>query len=289
MEGHGHGDTAQQLERGELEVTVQLEAGLAQQVTMEECGRVFGLFGEVAQLDLTRLRETGALRVCFFESKAALALQDYLDTHGNLWRSPPTIGDSIAFHASGSRGGYGYWEPGRISSRRPSDAQEVRNYLEIDEGRLLRGQETRCSLMIGQVPKNCDSVFLLEKLRELELLHRLRFFYMPIDKSRKRHFGYVFLEVSTPQDVIALLRLLPRLGEMLGTSRSNRQLHLHFARIQGWKNFMRQYSDLDFIFEPNANVRPQLFLPHRSSETNGDFRDLLPSDMTKTYFQYAGR
>ncbi|CAE7776190.1 unnamed protein product [Symbiodinium necroappetens] len=112
---------------------------------------------------------------------------------------------------------------------------------------------------------------------------------MPIDKSRKRHFGYVFLEVSTPQDVIALLRLLPRLGEMLGTSRSNRQLHLHFARIQGWKNFMRQYSDLDFIFEPNANVRPQLFLPHRSSETNGDFRDLLPSDMTKTYFQYAGR
>ncbi|CAE7938867.1 unnamed protein product [Symbiodinium sp. KB8] len=67
---------------------------------------------------------------------------------------------------------------------------------------------------------------------------------MPIDKSRKRHFGYVFLEVSTPQDVIALLRLLPRLGEMLGTSRSNRQLHLHFARIQGWKNFMRQYSDL---------------------------------------------
>eukprot|EP00439_Symbiodinium_sp_Y106_P068002 s2380_g11.t1 len=279
--GHGHGDAAQQLERGELEVTVQLEAGLAQQ----ECGRVFGLFGEVAQLDLTR-----ALRVCFFESKAALGLQDYLDTHGSLWRSPPTVGDSNAFHASGSSGGYGYWEPGRISSRRPSDAkewlkQEVRNYLEIDEGRLLRGQETRCSLMIGQVPKNCDSIILLEKLRELELLHRLRFFYMPIDKSRKRHFGYVFLEVSTPQDVIALVRLLPRLGEMLGTSRSNRQLHLHFARIQGWKSFMRQYSDLDFIFEPNANVRPQLFLPHRSSQTDGDFRDLLPSDLTKTYYQ----
>ena len=31
----------------------------------------------------------------------------------------------------------------------------------------------------------------------------------------------------------------------------------------------------DFIFEPNANVRPQLFLPHRSSQTDGDFRDLL--------------
>ena len=86
---------------------------------LQECGRVFGLFGEVAQLDLTRLRETGgdlagtthiletcwwhsmtrhpqpmspgALRVCFFESKAALALQDYLDTHGSLWRCAVTV------------------------------------------------------------------------------------------------------------------------------------------------------------------------------------------------------
>ena len=31
----------------------------------------------------------------------------------------------------------------------------------------------------------------------------------------------------------------------------------------------------DFIFEPNANVRPQIFLPHRMSETGANFQDLL--------------
>ncbi|CAE7322185.1 ML5 [Symbiodinium pilosum] len=166
----------------------------------------------------------------------------------------------------------------------PSDVQALRASLTVCTSCPLALQETRCSLMIGQVPKNCDAVLFLEKLGEIDVLHTLRFFYMPIDKSRKRHFGYVFLEVSEPCVIVTLLRCLPKLGELLGTLRRKRQLHLHFARIQGWKNFMRQYSDSDFIFEPNANVRPQIFLPHRMSETGANFQDLLPADLSKTYF-----
>ncbi|CAE7569873.1 ML5 [Symbiodinium natans] len=292
MERHGHVGSTSQRERGPAgasDVTLQLTPALARQVTMEDCGRAFGMFGEVAQLDLTRLRNAGSVRVRFFEVGAAHALREYL-RHGSLWRPTPVVEDANGVPRSVLREPMGSREPGHTLEC-ASDSQAVRNNLEIDEERLLNGQETRCSLMIGQVSKNCDSVLLLEKLREIDLLHRLRFFYMPIDKSRKRHFGYVFLEVSSPQDVIALLRRLPRLGELLGTARSNRQLHLHFARIQGWKNFMRQYSDLDFIFEPNANVRPQLFLPHRSSETDGGFKDLLAADLSKTYLnpEYRSR
>ena len=74
----------------------------------QDCGRAFGMFGEVAQLDLTRLRNAGrartvavmshvrcswaskpsnagSVRVRFFEVGAAHALREYL-RHGSLWR-----------------------------------------------------------------------------------------------------------------------------------------------------------------------------------------------------------
>mmetsp|Transcript_14629 Transcript_14629/g.27467 ORF Transcript_14629/g.27467 Transcript_14629/m.27467 type:complete len:293 (+) Transcript_14629:74-952(+) len=286
---HGHGGSSAWLQPGPdaLEVSVQLEPFHAQRATMQECAQMLSLFGEVAQLDLAQLRTAGIVRVRFFDVRVADLLRDYLQQHGGLGRLYPPSPE-MPSQSSACREPGGVQMAPALDHVRMCPSEVDRGHLEIREERLLSGEETRCSLMIGHVPKNCDSVLFLQKLRDLGLLHRLRFFYMPIDKHRKRHFGYVFMELSEPRYVVELFRRLRELGESLGVSRLNRQLHIHFARLQGWRNFLQQYSDPDFIFEPNANVRPQLFLPHRSFHT-ADFHALLPSQTQRTYFQIERR
>eukprot|EP00434_Breviolum_minutum_P029199 symbB.v1.2.025828.t1/scaffold2534.1/size76752/1 len=78
-------------------------------------------------------------------------------------------------------------------------------------------------------------------------------------------------------DVLAFHQSLPSLSRILCRT-PDRPIHVHYARIQGWRTFRRtMMNDSSFIFEPNANIRPQLFLPPTGNELQANYLDLIPS------------
>jgi len=227
-----------------LTVKLSLELGLAQQITMSECVSVLSEFGEVSVVDMTSCRTNGSVAVRYFEKAAAEKLRDHLTRRRSMFRlqEPP---------------------PARLE-----DTPEEQNF-EIDELRIASGEEKRRTVMVGQIPRSCDAVSLLEAMRSIGLIYRLVFFYMPMDKARKRHCGYAFLEFLEAIDVLSLHQSMQHLGLTVGRLPSERPMHMHFARIQGWRTFMKSMTDMNFIFEPNANYRPQLFFSAFAERDSG--------------------
>lgn len=135
--------------------------------------------------------------------------------------------------------------------------------LPKSQEKLESGEDTRTTVMVARIPKTCTSERFLTRLRDLDLLNKLRFFYMPIDVSRNRPCGYVFMDFQEPADVVRLCRNLLQLGNFIG-ARIDRKMQVNFARIQGWEGLLQHFSGSEITFEPDANRRPQFFFPPQS-------------------------
>lgn len=243
-------------------VDVALEPDLAQSLCMAECIEIFRVFGEVASVDMSRCRTHSVVSVRYFKEHDARQLTHQL--YHKLWRptKPKIVEDPPC------QGGY------------VRGSRQERDHLEVNELHIQSGQERRRTVMVGQIPRNCGAVQFLEGVRSIGLLTRLCFFYMPMDRARRRHCGYAFLEFNDHMDVLVFYQSLSRLGEILSGPAQERPIHVHYARIQGWRTFTRTMTnDLNFIYEPNANVRPQLFLPPYRSDAHASFYDLLPTQV----------
>lgn len=129
---------------------------------------------------------------------------------------------------------------------------------------------------MGQVPKDCSAITFLEQLQLHNILDYINFFYMPVDKAKRRSCGYVFLDFRHPSDVLRFKSKLKKIGMGIGAAKSGRKLHVHFAHMQGWKELLERYSEPEYLFHPDANERPQLFFRRRIRATEPSFEDLLP-------------
>ncbi|CAE7192179.1 ML5, partial [Symbiodinium pilosum] len=140
------------------------------------------------------------------------------------------------------------------------ESKDTSALLSINLAKLESGEDTRTTVMVARIPKTCTSERFLTRLRDLALLNKLRFFYMPIDVSRNRPCGYVFMDFQEPADVVRLCRNLMQLGNFIG-ARIDRKMQVNFARIQGWEGLLQHFSGSEITFEPDANRRPQFFFP----------------------------
>mmetsp|Transcript_100718 Transcript_100718/g.139946 ORF Transcript_100718/g.139946 Transcript_100718/m.139946 type:complete len:357 (-) Transcript_100718:221-1291(-) len=143
------------------------------------------------------------------------------------------------------------------------ESKDTSALLSINLDKLESGEDTRTTVMVARIPKTCTSERFLTRLRDLDLLNKLRFFYMPIDVSRNRPCGYVFMDFQEPADVVRLCRNLLQLGNLIG-ARIDRKMQVNFARIQGWEGLLQHFSGSEITFEPDANRRPQFFFPPQS-------------------------
>ncbi|CAE7883040.1 ML5 [Symbiodinium sp. KB8] len=143
------------------------------------------------------------------------------------------------------------------------ESKDTSALLSINVEKLESGEDTRTTVMVARIPKTCTSERFLTRLRDLDLLNKLRFFYMPIDVSRNRPCGYVFMDFQEPADVVRLCRNLLQLGNFIG-ARIDRKMQVNFARIQGWEGLLQHFSGSEITFEPDANRRPQFFFPPQS-------------------------
>ena len=132
--------------------------------------------------------------------------------------------------------------------------------LSIKVDRLEFGEDMRTTVMLARIPKTCQPDRFLVRLRDLSLLTKVRFYYMPINAARNRPCGYVFLDFQDSADVVRLCKNLRLLENLLG-ARPDRKVQINFARIQGWRALLQHFSGSELTFEPDANRRPQFFFP----------------------------
>ncbi|CAL1126792.1 unnamed protein product [Cladocopium goreaui] len=241
-------------------VAVTCDPQMAITASLADWAMIFQAFGDVTSIDMTRCKTDCVVSVRYMTEESASALRTQLVA--GHWRPSHIRPDQ-------------WLSQSQTVERFPRGSPQEREHLEVKEQRLQRGEEHRRTVMVGQIPRSCDAIQILDALHSLGLMRRLCFFYLPVDRARRRHCGYAFIEFNDPMDVLSLHQSLPTLVRMLCRN-NERPMHVHFARIQGWRTFIRtMVNDLNFIFEPNANIRPQLFLPQSRLPKQASLHDLL--------------
>jgi len=275
-----------------LQITV--DADIAPMLQLSSCARVLEQFGSVAFLSIAGCRgprrQRNYLEVRYFDFESVVqfsicfnetglgALRDLLVEAHRIRRTEvaPT-NDPEDLARTGVPAAASDMIPHVLPQVQEADTHELDASINVQ--RLLSGRETRCSVMVGQVPKTCTSVQFLEQLDHFGFLRRLRFFYLPLDISRRRGYGYLFLEFQSPADVLEFSEHLPAVGSRLMDQGQNKRLHLQYSRMQGWQNLMKHYGDSRHTFLTDANLRPQFLFPGAPRNRNASYRDLLPEGL----------
>ncbi|CAE7267450.1 PDF1A, partial [Symbiodinium microadriaticum] len=247
-------------------VHIQLTAEVAASISLVSYPMVFSTFGEIRSLNVQRCRVDGTVEVQFFEEAAARALCHHIESHRGLLglKSDSANADSAFLFGSAVS------VPESAAPAGADRKLSAPDSFNVDDTCLASGQETRSSIIVGQVPKDCSAITFLEQLQLHNILDYINFFYMPVDKAKRRSCGYVFLDFRHPSDVLRFKSKLKKIGMGIGAAKSGRKLHVHFAHMQGWKELLERYSEPEYLFHPDTNERPQLF-----------FRRILMLDRSK--------
>ena len=139
-------------------------------------------------------------------------------------------------------------------------SKDISALLSLNLDKLELGSDTRTTVMLARIPKTCSPDRFLVRLRDLSLLNKVRFYYMPTNAVRNRPCGYVFLDFQESADVARLCKSLRLLENLLGC-RQDRKIQINFARIQGWRALLQHFSGSELTYEPDASLRPQFFFP----------------------------
>ncbi|OLQ15425.1 Protein MEI2-like 5 [Symbiodinium microadriaticum] len=249
-----------------------------------------GRFGSVAFLSIARCRgprrHGNHLEVRYFDFASVVRFSTYFNEtgfgalrdllmeahrHERIEVTPTTAPEGLR---TGVPGAASDMIPQMLPQVQETDTKELDASINVQ--RILSGRETRCSIMVGQVPKTCTSVEFMEQLENFGFLRRLRFFYLPLDISRRRGYGYLFLEFQNPADVLEFSEHLQAISSRLMEPGQNKRLHLQYSRMQGWQNLMKHYGDSRHTFLTDANLRPQFLFPGAPRNRYASYRDLLP-------------
>ncbi|CAE7287404.1 ML5, partial [Symbiodinium sp. CCMP2456] len=150
--------------------------------------------------------------------------------------------------------------------------------LSINLEALEFGTDRRTTVMLVKIPKSCQPDRFLGRLRDLNLLTKVRFYYMPMNAARNRPCGYIFLDLEDSEDVVRLCKNLRLLDNLLG-ARQDRKIQVNFARIQGWRALLQHFCGSELMFEPDANRRPQFFFPPRIGKSSSGNCVVNPIDL----------
>ncbi|KAK6924601.1 Mei2-like, C-terminal RNA recognition motif [Dillenia turbinata] len=155
----------------------------------------------------------------------------------------------------------------RVRGRR-SEANSVdRKQYELDIDRILRGEDTRTTLMIKNIPNKYTSKMLLAAIDER---HRgtYDFIYLPIDfkaNSNKCNVGYAFINMIDPLQIVPFHQAFN--GKKWEKFNSEKVASLAYARIQGKAALIAHFQNSSLMNE-DKRCRPILF--HTDGPNAGD-------------------
>lgn len=150
----------------------------------------------------------------------------------------------------------GQADRGRIRRRENSTIQlDCNRQYQLDIDRILRGEDTRTTLMIKNIPNKYTSKMLLAAIDEH---HRKTydFLYLPIDFKNKCNVGYAFINMTSPAHIIPLYQAFN--GKKWEKFNSEKVASLAYARIQGKAALVAHFQNSSLMNE-DKRCRPILF------------------------------
>uniref|UniRef100_A0A0D9VGE0 RRM domain-containing protein n=1 Tax=Leersia perrieri TaxID=77586 RepID=A0A0D9VGE0_9ORYZ len=155
----------------------------------------------------------------------------------------------------------------RMRSRRNdpnANQSDNKKQYELDIDRILRGDDSRTTLMIKNIPNKYTSKMLLAAIDEN---HKgtYDFIYLPIDFKNKCNVGYAFINMTNPQHIIPFYQTFN--GKKWEKFNSEKVASLAYARIQGKSALIAHFQNSSLMNE-DKRCRPILF--HSDGPNAGD-------------------
>lgn len=155
----------------------------------------------------------------------------------------------------------------RIRSRRHDGnaaQSENKKQFELDLDRIAKGEDSRTTLMIKNIPNKYNCKLLLAVIDEN---HRgtYDFIYLPIDFKNKCNVGYAFINMTDPQYIIPFYKTFN--GKKWEKFNSEKVASLAYARIQGRNALIAHFQNSSLMNEEKW-CRPMLF--HKDGPHAGD-------------------
>lgn len=155
----------------------------------------------------------------------------------------------------------------RIRNRRHDGnaaQSENKKQFELDLDRIAKGEDSRTTLMIKNIPNKYNCKLLLAVIDEN---HRgtYDFIYLPIDFKNKCNVGYAFINMTDPQYIIPFYKTFN--GKKWEKFNSEKVASLAYARIQGRNALIAHFQNSSLMNEEKW-CRPMLF--HKDGPHAGD-------------------
>ncbi|KAL9243364.1 hypothetical protein vseg_017259 [Gypsophila vaccaria] len=154
----------------------------------------------------------------------------------------------------------------RIRNRRNDTnlSHADRKHYELNIERILRGDDSRTTLMIKNIPNKYTSKMLLSTIDEH---HRGKydFIYLPIDFKNKCNMGYAFINMIDPIQIVSFHQTFE--GRKWEKFNSEKVATLAYARIQGKAALIAHFQNSSLMNE-DKRCRPILF--HTNGPNAGD-------------------
>ncbi|KAJ3675845.1 hypothetical protein LUZ60_004887 [Juncus effusus] len=182
----------------------------------------------------------------------------------NMVRNNPMVvgvppGGGIVPEGSGGERGM----RGRRSDVAAGQGDNKKQY-ELDVDKIMRGDDSRTTLMIKNIPNKYTSKMLLAAIDEN---HRgtYDFIYLPIDFKNKCNVGYAFINMINPQHIVPFYQTFN--GKKWEKFNSEKVASLAYARIQGKGALIAHFQNSSLMNE-DKRCRPILF--HSDGPNAGD-------------------
>ncbi|CAN0915915.1 Protein MEI2-like 4 [Linum grandiflorum] len=142
--------------------------------------------------------------------------------------------------------------------------QSDKKQFELDVERIARGEDSRTTLMIKNIPNKYTSKMLLAAIDEY-CRGSYDFLYLPIDFKNKCNVGYAFINMTDPQQIIPFHKAFN--GKKWEKFNSEKVASLAYARIQGKSALISHFQNSSLMNE-DKRCRPILF--HTEGPNAGD-------------------
>ncbi|XP_039046867.1 protein MEI2-like 1 isoform X2 [Hibiscus syriacus] len=152
--------------------------------------------------------------------------------------------------------------PQRRNELISSNADKKQYELDIDC--IIRGDDSRTTLMIKNIPNKYTSKMLLAAIDE-HCRGTYDFIYLPIDFKNKCNVGYAFINMIDPQQIIPFHKAFD--GKKWEKFNSEKMATLAYARIQGKAALIAHFQNSSLMNE-DKRCRPILF--HTDGPNAGD-------------------
>ncbi|VVB17646.1 unnamed protein product [Arabis nemorensis] len=153
-----------------------------------------------------------------------------------------------------------------LSHRRSesSSSNADKKLYELDVDRISRGDDSRTTLMIKNIPNKYTSKMLLSAIDE-HCKGTYDFLYLPIDFKNKCNVGYAFINLIEPEKIVPFYKAFN--GKKWEKFNSEKVATLTYARIQGKIALIAHFQNSSLMNE-DKRCRPILF--HTDGPNAGD-------------------